>query len=58
MFGFFKKDPLKQAKKNYNNKLTEAMNAQRSGNIQLFAALSQEAEELLNEINNLEKSKS
>ena len=56
MFGFLKSDPLKEAKKKYKNKLTEAMNAQRSGNIQLFAELSSEAEEILNEINKLESS--
>jgi hypothetical protein len=47
MFSFLKKDPLKKAEKQYKSKLTEAMNAQRSGDIQGFAKLSQEADEIL-----------
>ncbi len=58
MFGLFKSDPLKKAQKRYQNKLTEAMNAQRSGDIQGFAVLSSEAEKLLKEIEVLEQGKS
>ena len=54
MFGFFKTDPLKKAKTRYQNKLAEAMNAQRSGNIQEYARLSVEAEEIFKEIEELE----
>ncbi|MCM8541646.1 MAG: DUF6435 family protein [Lentisphaeraceae bacterium] len=57
MFGFFKTDPVKKAEKLYQSKLTEAMNAQRSGNIQLFAELSAEAEILLGEVNKLKENK-
>ena len=57
MFGLFKKDPLKLVKSQYESKLTEAMNAQRSGDIQLFAKLSAEAEKILEEINELESKK-
>ena len=55
MFGLFKQSPLKKAQKRYQDKLTEAMNAQRSGDIQGFAALSAEAEKILDEIKTLEK---
>ncbi|MCM8527425.1 MAG: DUF6435 family protein [Lentisphaeraceae bacterium] len=57
MFGFLKGDPVKKAEKKYQAKLTEAMNAQRSGNIQLFAELSAEAEKLLEEVNSLKEKK-
>jgi len=57
MFGLFKSSPVKKAKKQYQDKLTEAMNAQRSGDIQSFASLSAEAEELLKEIEKLERDK-
>ena len=53
MFGLFKKDPLKELEKSYKAKLTEAMNAQRSGDIQSYARLSSEAEELLKKIDDL-----
>ena len=46
MFGFFQSNPVKKLEKKYNAKLSEAMNAQRSGNIQEFARLSSEAEEI------------
>ena len=55
MFGLFKADPIKKAQKRYQSKLTEAMNAQRSGDIQGFAKLSSEAEEILSEIKELEQ---
>ena len=46
MFGFFKTDPKKKLDKEYKKKLTEAMNAQRSGNIQEYSRLSAEAEKI------------
>ena len=58
MFGLFKTSPVEKAKKNYKAKLTEAMNAQRSGDIQKFAKLSAEAEELLEGIKKLEENQS
>ena len=54
MFGLFKIDPAKKLRDRYNKKLTEAMNAQRSGNIDRFAELTQEAEALAKEIEALE----
>lgn len=46
MFGFLKSDPKKKLEQEYA-KLTEAaMQAQRNGNIELYAELSQKAEEV------------
>ncbi len=50
MLNFLKKDPVKKSEKLYKRKLTEAMNAQRTGNIQEFARLSKEADLLLKEL--------
>jgi hypothetical protein len=50
MFNFLKKDPLKKTEDLYKKKLTKAMNAQRSGDIQEFARLSSEAEIILKEL--------
>lgn len=55
MFGFFKKSPLAKKKREYEAKLTEAMKAQQSGNIQKYAELSDEANKLLEEIKEIEK---
>ncbi len=46
MFGIFKKDPTKRLEKAYLAKLEEARDAQRAGDIQAFAALSNEAEKI------------
>ncbi len=43
---FFKPDPVKKLQKAYQAKQREAQNAQRSGDIQAFADLTQEANEL------------
>ena len=53
MFGLFKKDPVKELDKKYKAKLTEAMNAQRSGDIKSYAELSKQAESILEEMNKL-----
>lgn len=50
MFGLFKKDKTKRLNKAYDAKLEEALKAQRSGNIQAYAALTEEAEEIRKEI--------
>ena len=55
MFSFFKKDPLKALNKQYLQKLEEAMHAQRNGNIRAYSTLTSEAEDILNEIEALEK---
>ena len=55
MFGFFRKSPLEKKQREYKTKLTEAMIAQQSGNIQKYAKLSDEADKLLEEIKKIEK---
>lgn len=54
MFGLFKKDPQKALQQQYRNKLEEAMLAQRNGDIKSFSSLSEEAEALLQQIDQLE----
>ena len=46
MFSFLKRDPLKALRRKYDAKLEQAMLAQRSGNLRLFADLTAEAEQL------------
>ncbi|MCM8529741.1 MAG: DUF6435 family protein [Lentisphaeraceae bacterium] len=50
MFGFFGSNPKKKLEKEYKKKLTEAMHAQRSGDIQGYAKLNSEAEAVLQKI--------
>lgn len=57
MFGIFKNDPRKKLEKQYAAKLEAARDAQRSGNIKLFAQLSAEAEEIVKQIENLPNGK-
>ncbi len=44
MFGLFKKDPVKQAKKDYKHTLELAQQAQRSGDIKQYSFLMEKAE--------------
>lgn len=44
MFSLFKKNPSKKLEKQYNRLLEQARDAQRSGDIKLFAELSAQAE--------------
>ena len=53
MFSFLKKDPSKQLNKDYKNTLEQAMQAQRKGDIKLYAELSDKAEAILKEIDAL-----
>ena len=46
MLRLFKTDPKKKLEKQYMRKLEEARDAQRSGQIPLYATLSAEAEEI------------
>lgn len=55
MFGLFKKDPIKKLQEDYAKKLTEAVDAQRNGKIELYANLTVESEEILKKIEELEK---
>ncbi|GHB56129.1 hypothetical protein GCM10008107_01140 [Psychrosphaera saromensis] len=55
MFSFFKKDPTKKLKKQYDRKLEEAMHAQRNGNIKGYAMITAEAEAIWDKVVELEK---
>ncbi|WP_404364604.1 DUF6435 family protein [Marinobacter sp.] len=44
MLGFLKGDPVKKLQKEYEKKLTEAMQAQRNGDIRTYSTLTEEAE--------------
>lgn len=54
MFGLFKRDPVKKLKAQYEKKLLEARDAQRNGDMALFAALTEESEKIAAEIERLE----
>ncbi|MBT3146978.1 MULTISPECIES: DUF6435 family protein [Neptunomonas] len=55
MFSFFKSNPSKKLRKQHDEKLEDAMNAQRNGDIQGYAMLTKEAEEIWAKIEELEK---
>ena len=57
MFGFLKGDPIKKLQKDYEKLSEQAMQAQRNGNIELYAELSQKAEEIGQEIDRLKAQK-
>jgi len=57
MFGFLKADPVKKLRKIYDQKSTDAMLAQRKGDIKTYSMLTAEAEELWKEIEKLEATK-
>ena len=50
MFSFLKVDPLKKLNKAYQQKLGEALQAQRNGNIRGYSLLTEEAEAIWVEI--------
>lgn len=50
MFGLFKKDPIKQLKKQYQSIMEEAMHIQRSGDLKAYARKIEAAEKVLAEI--------
>lgn len=58
MFGLFRKNPLEKLNKDYQDKLQQAMEAQRSGNIQKYAELSEEADSIYQQIKALENADS
>ena len=53
MFNFFKKDPVKKLRKQYEQKMLEARDLQRQGDMKGFAKKSAEAEALMQEIEGL-----
>ncbi len=54
MFSIFKSDPVKKLKKQLAQKQEQAMLAQRSGDLRKFAAITEESEVLMKEIQQLE----
>ena len=44
MFGWLKSDPVKKLRKAYDQKLEQAMHAQRNGDMRLYADLTAESE--------------
>lgn len=54
MFGLFSKNPIKKLNEKYNDLLKKAVDAQRNGNIELYASLTAQANETLKEIEKLE----
>jgi hypothetical protein len=58
MFGFLKGDPIKKLQKDYERLSMQAMEAQQNGNIELFGELSQKAEEIGKQIDQLKEKSS
>lgn len=54
MFGLFKSNPTKKLRKIYDTKSTQAMLAQRKGDIKMYSMLTAEAEMIWKEIEQLE----
>ena len=54
MFSWFKKDPAKKLQTAYQTKLTEAMHAQRNGDIRSYSSLTQEASLIKEELDALQ----
>ena len=54
MFSFLKPDPLKKLHKQYEEKLEKALVAHRSGDVKTYSFLTVEAEQIYNQIQELE----
>ncbi|MBH46627.1 MAG: hypothetical protein CME71_00495 [Halobacteriovorax sp.] len=54
MFGILKKDPKKKLQVEYEKLMKQAVEAQRNGNIELYAELTFKSEELLKRIDTLD----
>ena len=54
MFSFFRSDPTQKLKKQYHEKLKNAMKMQRNGNIRRYSELTEEAETLKEKIEEIE----
>ncbi len=54
MFSLFKSDPVKKLKKQLAQKQEQAMLAQRSGDLRKFAAITDESDVLIKEIQRLQ----
>ncbi len=55
MFGLFKSNPEEKLKKQYQQKLEQARDLQRNGDIKGFAKLTAEAEDIMKQIEALKK---
>ena len=53
MFGLFKSDPVKKLEAEYAKKMELAVSRQRNGDIDGYSKLSQEADDILKEIDRL-----
>jgi hypothetical protein len=53
MFRFLKKDPAASLEKQYREMLEKARDAQRAGDIKLYARLTDESEQILQKIRDL-----
>ncbi len=58
MFSFFKRDPVKKLRQQYDAKAEQAMLAQRKGDMRLFADLTAEAEALWQQLETLQTERS
>lgn len=54
MFNWLKTDPTKKLRKRYDQKLEQAMHAQRNGDMRLYADLTDESESIWKQIQQLE----
>jgi len=54
MFNFLKRNPTKALRKQYAQKLEQAMHAQRKGDMRLYAELTDESEKIWAEIERVE----
>ncbi len=54
MFGLFKRDPIKKLRAEYDEKLELAMHAQRRGDIESYSMLTLAAEEIWEQIEQLQ----
>lgn len=57
MFGLFNRDPAKKLQQAYERKLQAAMEASRNGDMRTNATLTEEAEAILAEINQIKAQK-
>jgi hypothetical protein len=58
MFGLFKSDPKIKLRKQYDKKLTDALHAQRKGDIRSYSMLTLEAEKIWEQIESIDEKKS
>lgn len=57
MFGLFKSNPTKKLQRQYDTIVEKSINAQRKGDMRLFAELTSQSEELLKQIETINKAK-